>query len=255
MRRLHRAPLSQPALDLLCQRTSQILVKGNEHDQIAARTTARKAEANRLWDQEKHGAFQEIQAKLQQMAPGNGFCMYCESGEGSDIDHFRPKKTSPGLAYTWENYLWACSVCNSNYKRSEFPVDTDGSPLLINPVEEEPSLHLAFSPETGEYYALTPKGEQSNQAFGLYRETLLKGRKNAWFSVQTHIVDYADACRRDDHGWALHMQRTVCQHPHASLLLELLQILAAPAPQALVTLIHPRCLQAIDDHPEIRSWP
>jgi hypothetical protein len=59
------------------------------------------------------------------------------------------------LAYEWTNYLLACSVCNSSWKRSIFPVaenprpgiekDQRETPLLLNPFgPEDPVGHLSF---------------------------------------------------------------------------------------------------------------
>src|SRR5262249_49745302 len=149
---------------------------------IGTRARARKARANALWDQERTVAFDEIVERLRRMAPGNVRCMYCESNEASDIDHFWPKNMYPGRAYTWDNYLWACSICNSN-KRDQFPTDERGQPLLITPMEEDPRDHLELRPKTGKYAALTPKGEHSIQVFGLWRRPLEDARAGAWHSV------------------------------------------------------------------------
>lgn len=76
------------------------------------------------------------------------------------IDHFRPKADGmyPYLKCEPLNYILMCSLCNSRYKQSKFPL-VDGSnrattkeeihgeqPLLFNPAEEEPIhfFELAF---------------------------------------------------------------------------------------------------------------
>jgi hypothetical protein len=79
-------------------------------------------------------------------------CVFCGRRvgfDGSPVDHMRPKGaawrhlpgTSPSiidigywwLTWTWENQLFACTPCNSAYKRSCFPLDA-GSPVLAGPV-------------------------------------------------------------------------------------------------------------------------
>lgn len=255
MRKLEREPLSPEAQELLRQRTAQILSAGDMCETVVERGEAQKKEAERLWSSEKTKAFHDLKATLRRMALGGQYCMYCEGSEGSDVDHFRPKSKYPGRTYVWENHLWACSVCNSNYKRSEFPVDEHGDPLLINPVEEDPSEHLAFSPQDGKYVPLTPKGEESIRVFGLGRSWLETRRRDAWRTVQLHVIAYASACRRGNMEWALEMQRTLCRLPHVSLLIELLQMIKQPGLDHLVTPIDPDCLAALEECPEILSWP
>ncbi|MFZ6755997.1 HNH endonuclease [Undibacterium sp. Ji50W] len=63
-------------------------------------------------------------------------CMFCGSSEASQVDHFKPKATFPHLAMAWENYIWICSVCNQS-KLDNFPLSSDGSSLLINPIDED----------------------------------------------------------------------------------------------------------------------
>ncbi|MBW8876770.1 MAG: hypothetical protein JF614_17545 [Acidobacteria bacterium] len=109
------------------------------------------------------------------MASGLERCMYCEDSEGTAIEHFWPKSVYPERAFDWLNYLIACSRCNSNFKRDQFPLDAAGAPLLVNPSEEEPLDHLSFSPSTGRFEPRSPKGDPSIDVFGLNRTTLTKG--------------------------------------------------------------------------------
>jgi len=58
-------------------------------------------------------------------------CAYCESlkekeWEG-DVEHFRPKSKYWWLACCYDNYLFACKTCNSEWKGDAFPID--GKPL------------------------------------------------------------------------------------------------------------------------------
>ncbi len=69
-----------------------------------------QAEVKRLWKFQRNQTFDKIRHTLRQMAPGHECCMYCESNEGSDIEHFWPKMSYPSRAFEWENYLWACSI-------------------------------------------------------------------------------------------------------------------------------------------------
>ncbi|WP_437591597.1 hypothetical protein [Sorangium sp. So ce1000] len=101
-------------------------------------------------------------------------CCYCErriDRAYNDVEHFRPKtrayrgqdRPTHGywwLAWTWENLLFACPLCNRRYKRSKFPLARDSRilparhnppgperALLIDPAgEEDPIDHIQFVP-------------------------------------------------------------------------------------------------------------
>lgn len=53
-------------------------------------------------------------------------CAYCDrelpGNDRGDVEHFRPKSVYWWLAYRFENYLLACSICNSSYKIEKFPL-------------------------------------------------------------------------------------------------------------------------------------
>lgn len=169
-------------------------------------------------------------------------------------ESYRPlpaKGDIPRPDYDWNNYLWACAVCNSNYKRDLFPLDEHNQALLINPVDEDPREHLALSPKTGKYVGLTRKGTQSIHIFGLGRGTLERSRKRAWNTVQAHVITYAVYCLRGDDEAALSMQHALCMHPHASVFYDLLQMLDTEGGPVFIAR---ECIDAIHAHPEIRSW-
>lgn len=118
---------------------------------------AKVARASRMW-RPKNKAFDEVVEKLVVMCPGTRRCCYCEDGRGDDVEHFFPKTLYPELAFAWQNYLLACSACNSNAKRNQFAVfdaanvehdvtrargaamiqPPSGNPVLINPRYENP---------------------------------------------------------------------------------------------------------------------
>lgn len=66
-------------------------------------------------------------AKEQLKLESNGKCAYCESPTSAvahgDVEHFRPKKGGYWwLAYCYDNYTYACQICNQMFKGSAFPV-------------------------------------------------------------------------------------------------------------------------------------
>lgn len=65
-------------------------------------------------------------AKKQLIKESNGKCAYCEANvqvvAHGDVEHYRPKDIYWWLAYTYDNYLYACQICNQTYKSNHFPI-------------------------------------------------------------------------------------------------------------------------------------
>ncbi|WP_309889808.1 HNH endonuclease domain-containing protein [Archangium sp.] len=240
MKKLNRESLSVATLAVLEERTQQVIGAADP-----------KAEAQRLWKQQDNKAFEEARATLESMATGLHRCMYCEDSAATDIEHFWPKSRYPDKAFTWANYLLACSCCNSNHKREQFPLDATGTPLLLDPTAEEPREHLHLSGATGKYVPLTLKGEKSIEVFGLGRDILEKGRKNAWRALQALLVHYRDACQRGDEKEAQAIKHAVLEYPFASVFTWVVAI--AESAEA-ARFIHPHCLDVLNQYPDIKSW-
>lgn len=134
-----------------------------------------------------------IRSVLAGMAPGAERCMYCGDNQGTDIDHHEPMARNPLRTFDWLNHLLACSHCNSHHKRDRFPVDEHGRPLLIDPSAEDPFDHLMLSLTVGEYRALTGKGRESIEVFGLNRPILARGRQQAFEVVVMCLRQWPEA--------------------------------------------------------------
>jgi uncharacterized protein (TIGR02646 family) len=240
MKRLQRLPLTPRSLGFLHDRARQVSSAADP-----------KAEANRLWGLQDNRAFQEIREVLSRMASGIERCMYCEDSAGTDIEHFWPKAAYPDRAFEWLNYLIACSRCNSNFKRDQFPLGPAGAPLLLNPTEDDPLDHLSFSPSTGRFESRSLKGEPSIEVFGLNRAVLTRGRTNAWRALRHLLVRYAALRARGDSAEAAEVESTVRQHPFAGVLAALIRMAEGPNADLL---IGPECLQVFAEYPEIRTW-
>lgn len=65
-------------------------------------------------------------AKDQLKAESYGKCAYCEADTDAvahgDVEHYRPKSEYWWQAYTYDNYLFACQICNQTYKSDNFPI-------------------------------------------------------------------------------------------------------------------------------------
>jgi uncharacterized protein (TIGR02646 family) len=73
-------------------------------------------------------------AKTQLKKESKGKCAYCEANTEvvahGDVEHYRPKSIYWWLAYTYDNYLYACQICNQSYKSNNFPI---GANLYAEP--------------------------------------------------------------------------------------------------------------------------
>ncbi|MBV9659025.1 MAG: TIGR02646 family protein [Verrucomicrobia bacterium] len=130
-------------------------------------------------------------------------CAFCESQvthvAHGDVEHFRPKggcrqnesepMQKPGyywLAYTWENLLFACQLCNQRHKANLFPLQDDSrrarqhsadvaqeAPTFIDPSTEDPEALIAFD-NTGTPYAVgnNARAAETIRALGLDRPEL-----------------------------------------------------------------------------------
>jgi uncharacterized protein (TIGR02646 family) len=246
MKKLNREPLSTSTLAVLDARTEQVRDAADPKD-----------EAQRLWALQANRAFEEIRATLKSMATGRERCMYCEDSAATDIEHFWPKSKYPERAFSWANYVLACSGCNSNSKREKFPLDEAGAPLLIDPTVEDPREHLVLSVRTGKYLPRTRqgqesrKGQESIEVFGLGRDILEKGRQDAWHAIPALLLRYDGLCSQADWRRAIETQRTLCRFPFASVFVWFLDIASAPY---AVTFIDERCLAVLDKYPDIKHW-
>lgn len=180
MRKLVRPALSERARRVLAKRTESVRTSSDQPARAAA-----------LWRCRTNKTFDEIREKLSTTCTGRVRCMYCEDSEATDIEHFYPKSVYPLRAFEWANYLLACSNCNSNYKRTQFPLSVGMLPELINPLDEDPFDHFDLSPSTGRLVPLTDRAQASIGVFGLDRQTLEDGRKDTWVALCALITRYA----------------------------------------------------------------
>lgn len=220
MKRLTRTAISQAAQTQLTNLTNAVVAANNPKD-----------EAERRWKSKHKATFEEIRGVLGNMASGRTRCMYCEDSLGTDIDHFWPKADYPARAFLWSNYLLACSFCNSNLKRNQFPLDPAGLPLLIDPTVDNPPSHLTFAPSTGRYVAVDAKGDSSIAVFGLNDDDaprrLPSGRKQAIISLIALLRDYRHEVVNDPNR-AGEIKNAICDFPFSAVLHWLVSICQSP---------------------------
>lgn len=245
MRPIRRLQLPSDTERLLANRTKRIIRK--------RKLATRVAQAESFWKSRPRSFLPVPEILGEAMAPAPGRCMYCEHSEGTSIDHFWPLASHPERAFVWENLLWACSHCNSNDKRDRFPLDSHGHPLLIDPTDpnDDPARHLDLHPPTGRFVGKTPQGTASIDVFGLKRQFLETGRKDAWISAQVHLEAYADAKAIGDTAHADAIRATLIRAPHGAVLRHLLTISHTPV---AMQYIRRECLDVLSRHPEVFGW-
>lgn len=223
MRKLQRPPLSKKSTAALQALTAQV--------QRARSAKARKSAAARRWKSKPGAAFDEVKKKLSAMATGCSRCMYCEDSAGTDIEHFYPKSKYPERAFRWDNYLWACSHCNSNQKRTQFPL-LQGQPALIDPTAVDPAEHLRFLPTTGEFVAIGPRGQKSIAVFGLNDHHALRnlprGRRRVLVKLQVLIDDYDRQLRAGRKAEAVRVREAIQDEAFSAVLSWLVAIAHGP---------------------------
>lgn len=160
-------------------------------------------------------------------------CCYCErmiTTEFNDVEHFRPKGRAirtPGcvrthgywwLAYSWDNLIFACNVCNRSHKNDKFPLKrgsvslaaenvAPGSefPLLLDPASNvNPVEHIQFVqkpvvPGGRQYWLAEPRGGSELGSYtidvcGLNRASL-RERRNGHF--RDHINPQIEILRNE----------------------------------------------------------
>ncbi|MFC5662123.1 hypothetical protein ACFP3U_03900 [Kitasatospora misakiensis] len=185
---LQRVELSTRAQRLLTTWTADVATAGG--------TTAA---ARDHWTRAK-AAKKHVRTALEGMTRGAARCMYCDDSRATDIDHFQPLDNAPYRAFVWLNHLLACSWCNSNEKREQYPVDATGACLLVDPTAEDPADHLELLLGSGEYTAVdgSPKGEATISVFGLNRHDLVRGRQVAFRRACSNLRDWHNLVEEDD---------------------------------------------------------
>jgi hypothetical protein len=128
------------------------------------------------------------------------------------VEHFRPKKAvledgqlrRPGyywLAYTWENLLFSCQICNQRQKRNKFPIQGERAtgpqddldqehPLFIDPAgPDDPETLITFT-SLGQAVAVdgNKRGQATIEELGLYREDLEERRRERLLYIQGQLT-------------------------------------------------------------------
>lgn len=159
------------------------------------------------------GVYGSSSVKAQLIIISYGKCSYCDSHvvgvAYGDVEHFRPKAHYWWLAYTWENLLFSCQICNQEYKRTNFPVVgsrankptadlTLEQHLLINPLDEDPEQLIAYDFKGDEAKIIEQNLQVKDRVdackkyLGLNREDLLHRRRGVLRILKVWYAFYQD---------------------------------------------------------------
>lgn len=132
-------------------------------------------------DEVRESIYKAADVRLQLEIDQHYKCAYCECYLPllyHDVEHYRPKSHYYWLGHNWKNLLYSCERCNRLYKRTNFPLATGSiqansptddisqeHPLLINPTEVDPTLHIRF--DKHEAKGITPEGKKTIEVFHL----------------------------------------------------------------------------------------
>ncbi|RFS80988.1 TIGR02646 family protein [Actinomadura spongiicola] len=238
MQKIERLSLGSEAARKLEDLTAQVVAAADP-----------KEKAAELWAKLNRDTKKEIQRTLAEMSSGLERCMYCEDSEGTDIEHFMPKSSYPEDAFRWANYLLACTRCNSNYKRTRFPLDSRNEPLLIDPTLDDPASHLNFSPTTGLFTGASRRGEVTIDICGLNRDICAEGRLNAWTAIEYLIPAYAIEMGSGRDKKASRILRTLQKYPFQSVRTYMARVYAGAEDPALI--LSPDVMASFSSFPEL----
>lgn len=123
-------------------------------------------------------------------------CMYCVDSHGTDIDHYWPKVPYTTRAFDWHNMVLCCTPCG-RIKGNRFPLHPiTGTPLLVNPLNDNPWEFLSFDPSTGNMSARfdpvsmchCPRGEATVEVLRLdRREAVATGYKRTILRLDSFL--------------------------------------------------------------------
>jgi uncharacterized protein (TIGR02646 family) len=166
MRAIPRLPLNENTRRHLQRRQAAInaqLVSGRLEPKTIQQTWKNASKSKNL---------KSVRKTLEQMAGGRCRCMYCEDSVGTDIEHYRPKRTYPEHMFVWENLLLGCSLCNQ-MKDEHFPLE-NGVPLLLDPTSDNPWEHLDFDTVTGNLVPRFNRSTGSESPMGIKTVEILQ---------------------------------------------------------------------------------
>ncbi len=189
MRKLRaRPPLAKSTYQKLRDETKLILKAPNP-----------VKKASETWSNvRRRGWFsRDVISVLKQIAGGGEPCMYCDSNESAELEHYKPKSLFARLTFVWQNFLWICGVCN-NYKGDRFPPVTEPGGKILNPLSaHDHPWNYMYLDEFGhlnekwrvEIDDLDPRAKSTIEILKLNREALVTRRRSRMKELKQSVQD------------------------------------------------------------------
>jgi uncharacterized protein (TIGR02646 family) len=130
-------------------------------------------------------------AKNQLKKESGGKCAYCEASTETvahgDVEHFRPKSKYWWLAYCYDNYLYACQICNQTYKGDKFPIHgTELSPDPPFPARFSTKITKAQLRDIGKMFAPDPLDDAAGYPMAKFIKAVSKEKPGL---IDPYMVD------------------------------------------------------------------
>jgi hypothetical protein len=181
--------------------------KLNKETEKICKSADQKIVAKKIYESARKGVregkwFKDVIQLLGEMTGTGQPCMFCDSNEASEIDHYKPVSRFPLLAMTWTNFLWSCGICNRE-KGSIFPSDSEGR--LINPIDDH-AWDFFFIDEFGNLTPLWREPEQRHDQravstcniLQLNRQTLQERRQSLLHHLKKQVNDTLELHKKGD---------------------------------------------------------
>lgn len=159
------------------------------------------------WDTVRRAKwFRKVIDSLRRMAGDGEPCMYCDSNESAEVEHFKPKAVFPERAFDWENFLWVCGLCN-RYQGDQYPPVTQNGAEILNPLDTDPWEHMFVDDLTGllsgtwcsQSGSRDERAESTIEIVNLNREALQERRRQRIVELKQFVLN---AMRQIDAGTA-----------------------------------------------------
>ncbi|QBE64919.1 hypothetical protein [Pseudoduganella lutea] len=202
-------------------------------------------EAKKLFANKTNATWVEIKKVLADFAPKGKACYYCERDRHRDVEHISPKLHYPERCFDWENYIYACTICNQDMKNDTFAVfDAGGNvvefnrtydialPLPIGPAvlidirHEDPLNFLILNLETGRFAARgnaisKKRGEFTRGLFDLNESSLADIRIAAFEMYCMYLKKFKSAIDEGDAVKANRAFDEIMKLNHPTVLVEM----------------------------------
>jgi len=214
--------------------------------------------AKMLFKSKTSSTWIEVKGVLEKFAPSGKSCYYCERDRFRDIEHVMPKLHYPENCFSWDNYIYACAICNQDRKKDTFAVfDAAGNVVKFNrthdinlPIPsgthvfidirtEDPLNFLALDLKTGFLVPIgnaldKERGEFTKSLFDLNNSSLADIRAAAYVTYCHYLNMFKDALNASDPYKANRLFNQIKKLNHPTVLVEMRrQTVALPHLQVL----------------------